>query len=373
MLKKILSTTFKGSLGLLTLLLFGALILCYFIPFVHPSYIWIFPLFGLAYPIILLFCCVIALYWIVRKSWFSILMLIIIGAGYPYITRLYVFGNKEIGEKTEVETNENKFTVFSNNVQIFDLYNEDDSNQKFINRDSILAYANHEKPDVVCLQEFYSKDKPTTFLTNSLFKEELKMPYSHNRFIYKPVGRQHFGVVMYSKYPMISKGDVIFETENERNYNFCIYADIVKAKDTIRVYNVHLQSFRISAIAVEENTTTKGKIQKMLEKFKLAYPKRADQANRILDHIQTSPHPVIVCGDFNDTPVSYVYERFNSLLNDAFLKAGKGLGTTYVGKLPAGRIDYMFHSQGLTPNTFNIQKKPFSDHRAISCTFSKTR
>lgn len=365
MFKKILNSTFKGGIGLLTLLLFGALLLCYCIPFIHPLYIWFFPLFGLAYPVILFCCLIISLYWIIKRSWLSILFIIIIFAGYPFAKRLYAFGSSEITELPK-----DTFTIFSNNVQIFDLYNEEDSNQKFINRDSIIEYAKSVQPDVVCLQEFYSKDKPTTFITNALFKEKLAMPYSHNRFIYKPVGRQHFGVVMYSKYPMISKGDVIFETENERNYNFCIYADIVKNNDTIRVYNVHLQSFRISAI-VQEEVSNKSKLQKMLEKFKLAYPKRADQANRIIDHIQTSPYPVIVSGDFNDTPVSYVYEQFNNHLTDAFLVAGKGIGATYIGKLPAGRIDYMFYSKELQPYHFNIQKKAFSDHRGISCTFSK--
>ena len=366
MLKKLINSTFKGGLGLLTIGIIGALIMCYCIPHIHSKFIWAFPLLGLAYPIILFAAVAITLYWIIKRSWVAILLVALLLYGYPYSKRLYAFGNKPV-EITDQKT----FKVLSNNVQIFDLYNESDSNQKFINRDSIIAYCQSEEPDVVAFQEYYSKDKPTKFTTTSVFKDELKMPYTHTRFIYKPVGRQHFGVIMFSKHPMISKGDVIFEAEDGRNYNFCIYADIVKGSDTLRVYSVHLQSFRISAIVDDEDTAPKSRLRQLVSKLKLAFPKRADQASRIIDHIQTSPYPVIVCGDFNDTPVSYVYERFHKSLGDAFLACGKGFGSTYIGKLPAGRIDYMFHSKEWTPIQFNIQKNAFSDHRAISCTFTK--
>lgn len=367
MLKKFINSTFKGSIGLLSFGILAALVMCYCIPHIHPKYIWAFPLLGLAYPIVLFSALAITLYWVVKRSWVSILFIAALLIGYPYTKRLYALGASQSDITDDTQT----FKVLSNNVQIFDLYNENDSNQKFVNRDSIISYCLKEQPDVVAFQEYYSKDKPTKFLTTSTFKEELKMPYNHTRFIYKPVGRQHFGVILFSKHPMISKGDVIFETEDGRNYNFCIYADIVKNSDTIRVYNVHLQSFRISAIVDDETGKAQNRAKELLSKLKLAFPKRAEQAERIMAHIQTSPYPVIVCGDFNDTPVSYVYERFNNLLDDAFLSCGKGFGSTYIGKLPAGRIDYMFHSKGWKPIHFNIQKNAYSDHRAISCTFQR--
>ncbi len=363
MLRKVLNNTFKGGMGLFTLCIFAALIMCYFLPFIHPKFIWAFPLLGLAYPILYFCAIVITLFWILKRSYWALLFTAILLCGIPYVKRLYSLGEPK--EKNEDFT----FKVLSNNVQIFDLYNESSSEQKFANRDSIINYCLEEQPDVIAFQEFYSKDKPSKFLTTSLFKEKLKMPFTHTRYIYKPVGRQHFGIILFSKYPMVSKGDVIFETEDGRNYNFCIYADIKKGNDTIRVYNVHLQSFRISEIAEEKNTQSK--YEQMINRLKLAYPKRADQAERIVNHIQTSPYPVIVCGDFNDTPISYVYQRFSHYLSDAFIETGHGFGSTYIGKLPAGRIDYIFHSSKIKALEFNVQKKAFSDHRAISCTFSK--
>jgi endonuclease/exonuclease/phosphatase family metal-dependent hydrolase len=80
-----------------------------------------------------------------------------------------------------------------------------------------------------------------------------------------------------------------------------------------------------------------------------------------------------VCGDFNDTPLSYTYQQFNSTLTDAFRNCGRGIGPTYVGRIPAGRIDYIFHSEDLNSTQFKIQEKSLSDHLAVSCKIFKKK
>jgi len=105
----------------------------------------------------------------------------------------------------------------------------------------------------------------------------------------------------------------------------------------------------------------------LIDKLRIAYPKRAEQARTVMEHVKTSPYPTIVCGDFNDTPMSYAYNQFNQLLIDAFRNCSSGIGTTYVGKVPAGRIDYIFHSKNLHSANFSIQNEVYSDHRAINC------
>jgi endonuclease/exonuclease/phosphatase family metal-dependent hydrolase len=177
---------------------------------------------------------------------------------------------------------------------------------------------------------------------------------------------------------MIAKGDVMFSTQGNNDFNYCVYVDIVKNQDTFRVYNVHLQSIRLQqedysvfedgANQVAEKKST---IRLLVDKLLIAYPKRADQARTVAEHIETSPYPTIVCGDFNDTPMSYAYNQFNKKLIDAYRNCSSGIGTTYVGKVPAGRIDYIFHSPELKSSNFVIQKEAFSDHRAISCKIYK--
>lgn len=359
---------FSNAMRIVSIVTIIALCIAYLTPHVHPNHLWILPFFGLAYPLLVVFALLIVIYWFFFRSYkWALVLLFFIGIGYPYVMNLYAFGKEEINQE-KVQTS---IRVFSNNVQIFDLY-EENKEQKYTTRDSIFSYALSQQPDVVCFQEFYSKDNPTPFQTEQLFYQEFGAVDFHKRFIYKKVGRQHFGVIMYSRLPIIAKGEVIYSSDDETNYNFCIYIDIVKNQDTFRIYNAHLQSFRISKIEEEENSK-KSMIKGIISKLRTAYPKRADQAERIVEHIKNSPYPVIVCGDFNDTSVSFVYNQFNSILTDAFLTTGEGIGATYVGKLPAGRIDYIFHSNGLTAENFTIQEHPYSDHRAIACTIHKMK
>jgi endonuclease/exonuclease/phosphatase family metal-dependent hydrolase len=179
---------------------------------------------------------------------------------------------------------------------------------------------------------------------------------------------------MISKYPMIAKGDIMFQNFKSTD-NYCIYADIVKGMDTIRFYNVHLQSIKLQQEDYElfgqeekQAGNKKSTIRLLLDKLRIAYPARADQALRVVEHIKTSPYPVVVCGDFNDTPLSFVYNQFSSILVDSYRETSTGIGATYVGKVPAGRIDYIFHTGDIGALDFNIQNRPFSDHRAIQST-----
>ena len=129
----------------------------------------------------------------------------------------------------------------------------------------------------------------------------------------------------------------------------------------------------LEAATDEEGMASERALRSVFSKLRLAYVKRAEQARRVVEHIKTSPYPVIVCGDFNDTPMSYTYNQFNRFLKDAFRQSSSGIGSTYIGRLPAGRIDYLFYDPGLTTTGFNIQKEEFSDHRALVCTFSRVK
>ena len=166
----------------------------------------------------------------------------------------------------------------------------------------------------------------------------------------------------------------MFDTQSENDFNYCIYIDIIKNSDTFRLYNVHLQSIKLKKedYSVFENPDQTARespstFRLLIDKLRLAYPLRAEQARKVAEHVSTCPYPAIVCGDFNDTPLSYTYNQFNNILNDAYRNTCFGIGTTYVGKIPAGRIDYIFHSDGLQAANFRIQEYAYSDHRAISC------
>ncbi|MBL4861690.1 MAG: endonuclease/exonuclease/phosphatase family protein [Crocinitomicaceae bacterium] len=363
-LKRIFSI--RTLLLIVTILVSVSLILAYLSPYIHPETSATIQLFGLAYPIIILCHLTLLVIWILLRSKWAIFLGVLVLLGGELHMRTFAWGS---GDEQQ---DEHVIKVLSYNVRLFDRFNID-KGEGDKTKDKIFDYLNKEQPDIACFQEFYHQDQPTSFVTKDSLIGLLEAKDYHERYSHKLSGRQNFGIAIFSKYPMIAKGDIIFPA-TKKNFNYCIFSDIVVKKDTFRVYNVHMQSIRLQpadyALFEEENLKTSGNPSNFLsviEKIKDAYPIRTSQAQKLIDHIKTSPHPVIVCGDFNDTPLSYCYNQFNSILTDAFRNSSFGIGKTYAGKIPAGRIDYIFHSPEIGSNTFKIQKEKLSDHYAILC------
>jgi endonuclease/exonuclease/phosphatase family metal-dependent hydrolase len=371
LLKRILR--FSSLIKVLTIICLSGMILAYLAPFIHPNTLKILPFFGLAYPILLLFTLIFLVIWTFAKSKWAIITLVVLLIGGKMHFRMIAIGsNEEI-----LPTEERILNVMSYNVRLFDLYTAE-TDHRFEKRNAIFNYIQTENPDIICFQEFYHQDRPTSFSTRDTLIQLLGIKDYHERYAHKLRGRQNFGVAILSKYPMIAKGDVMFSTQGEKDFNYCIFVDIIKNLDTFRVYNVHLQSIKLQqddySVFVDGSTETaekKSTLRLLIDKLTVAYPKRAQQAITVAEHIQSSPFPTIVCGDFNDTPMSYAYNQFDRILVDAFRNCSSGIGSTYVGKVPAGRIDYIFHTPNLKSSHFVIQKEAFSDHRAISCKIYK--
>ena len=363
---KIFSSPFK----LATALSLVGLLLSYLAPYIHPATIPSLPFFGLTYPIFLALTLIWLVLWSVFRSKWAIYCLVVLLIG----GKLH-FRNFSMLSPAPEFKQEDGLKVLSYNVRLFDLFNPS-FNDALASRNQIFDFIRSQEPDVLCLQEFYRQDKPTNFEVMDSLNLIMKTRDYHERSAHKRRTRENYGIAMFSKHPMIARGDVMFETQGVQDFNYCIFADIVKGLDTFRIYNVHLQSIRlhtdphIEGEEVQTYGSKKGAIA-VYRKLRSAFEKRADQARRVVEHLKTSPYPVIVCGDFNDTPMSYTYNQFQLALLDAFSGSGKGLGTTYVGRLPAGRIDYLFYSPLLNASLFQIQKQTRSDHRAISCVFHK--
>ena len=364
---------FSSFMKVLTIMCLLSLLFAYLCPYVHPETFWILPFFGLAYPIIV--CCTLLflVYWAFLKSrWFFIVLGILLIGGNLHFRTFSLNFSPEVAGKSDTT-----WRIMSYNVRLFDVYNES-KEERYANRNAIIAYIEEMQPDVLCFQEFYHQDAPTSFSTKDTLIRLLKIKDYQERYSHKLKGRQNFGICMLSKYPMIARGDVTFETGQTDNY--CVFADIVKGKDTIRFYNIHLQSIKLQktdyAVFGEENKQAgeeKSTFSLLMEKLRIAYPKRADQARKVVEHMESSPYPVVICGDFNDTPLSYVYNQFNKLLVDSFRETSTGIGVTYAGKVPAGRIDYIFHTPNLAAQNFVIQKKAHSDHLAVFCEIWKPK
>ncbi len=339
-----------------------SLLLSYLSPYTHPESFSIIPIFGLAYPVIVLAFIAAMITQFFFRRWFAIAMLALLLSGAGLHFRTFTLGGGDTPPK-----NAKSLKIMSYNVHLFDLYN-DDPKEAQKSRRKILQFLKNESPDIVCFQEFYQQDKPTNFVTKDTIIPLLGIKDYQERYTYVESSRRNYGISLFSKYPIIEKGEVRFDSDL-KSFNYSIYSDIVFNKDTIRVYNVHLQSISLDseerAALINEDSETGffDAMGKVIE----AFPERAKQANRIMKHIKNSPYPVVVCGDFNDTPLSYTYQRFHNHLTDAHRNCNSGIGKTYAGKIPAGRIDYIFHSESLGSHNFEIQKEALSDHYAISC------
>ena len=258
------------------------------------------------------------------------------------------------------------FKVLSYNVRGFDCYNwTDDPNT----RDEIFSFIQTQNPGIICFQEFYTSNKKGESQSD-IARHLKRLPQSSFYYTTDPANRNGFGIATYSSYPILKRSRIPFNSSS----NAAMYTDLLIFGDTIRVFNIHLQSinfeqenyaFLDTARLKYSNEQMKG-IRSIGSRFKSAFAMRAEQASMIASYIKESPYPVIAMGDFNDTPNSYAYRKIKKGLQDAFRKSGRGFGNTYAGELPSFRIDHIMVGEPLVPYQFKRIKTKYSDHFPIT-------
>jgi len=303
-------------------------------------------------------------YWLIRRVPFVIFSLIINLLGLFYVNKVYRF------EDNEIRVDQPKtIKVITFNVHIFDQYQKL-LDGKYEARNKIFDFLKAENADVVCLQEFFNQEIRKGVSTQDSLQKLLKMPYVFS-VKYKGISKKYRMVIL-SKQPFMKEGVVLPDTIGDEN--FAIWVDMMLLNQKVRLYNIHLKSFRISNENLEYDVSTdEGKSslkeggRRFASKFKHAFIGRAKQVALLKDDMdQLEDQSIILCGDFNDTPTSWAYYQIQSDLNDAFIEKGQGFGTTYNGPYPAFRIDYVLYSEAFKAYQFNLHKEKMSDHYPIS-------
>lgn len=321
----------------LNLLLVLVTLSSYLSPFIDPGTFWWFSFLGMGYPWLLLFNMLFVLWWLFVKNWYFLFSLACIISGWNHFQSFVGMNAPLVDEKTDL-------TVMTLNSMTF--YNlKGETGKKF---QQLLQ--KHE-PDIICLQEAYSSYKPFSKKT---------YPY-----IYQPKEKS---LVIYSKLPFVQRGNLDMGNKT----NGCTFVDVKLKNKLVRFYNVHLQSNKVTDNAtklkkegnLKEKETWIG-IKKMLDKVKRASTIRSRQVKEIIEHFLDCKHPVVVCGDMNDTPLSYTYQLFSQHLEDGFKKRAMGIGTTFDGTIPVLRIDYIFTDPKFEVNSHHIIKENFSDHYPV--------
>ena len=321
--------------------------------FISPATFWIPALFGIAYPYLMVVNLAFIVFWIFIKPKFTILSLLVILAGFNHIGNYLQFSGKHTNDKgVRITTYNVRYFVGNTQIPIKE------------NADHILRFLREDNADIICLQEVRLNKAQIFDINNTQLPHVAHMQIAHNG--------DAGGLLTMTSFPIIKMEEIRFENSG----NMIMYADIVmNTSDTIRVYNCHLQSYKLgeaeiqSIDSLEFNTQpkTKKKVRELGHKFKIALVKRAHQAETLRRSIDKSPYPVIVCGDFNDTPVSYTYHTVKGNLKDSFTESGKGTANTYNGKLPSFRIDYILYSPIFTSFNFEVSNLNHSDHFPVSC------
>lgn len=309
------------------------LLFSYLLPYLSPTSFPSLAVVSLGVPILIIINMVFAIYWLIRlKKQFFVSFFILI-LGFNYVTSLYKLSGKDL-------TEDNHLKVMSYNVRLFNHYNWNKDKNTASN---IFNFINEEDPDVLALQEFYNHPESSISYPFSYIKTKSKT--------------NKFGMAFFSKYEIINSGSLDFKN----SANNTIFIDIKKNKDTFRIYNVHLESLNLST--TKENFGEQDS-EKLYQRIKTTFSIQAAQTNLLLAHKNEWEGRTIICGDFNNTAYSWVYDQISEGMLDTFLEAGAGFGKTYNYPFPL-RIDFILGDENFEIAHFKTYRVKYSDHFPI--------
>ena len=362
-------TFIKKFLGvfifILNVLALIALLLAAFSDYISPFREVFFSYLGLFFPFIFLFNLVLFFLWLFIKQWKLaglnfLVFLICIHSIHTYFP---------IHRKTK-DIPADCIKILTYNVMRFgqpDSKSKEESNK-------ILQYIHDTDADIVCIQEFgVSNNNPKMLSENNVNTALDKYPYHNIEKLKFPYTNEVFGVAVFSKFPILSEKKAPYESA----YNGSIVCELDIRGKKVTLINNHLESNKLSVeernnyyqMTQDPDSRSLDVFTKMMTKrLTPAFRLRALQAQIISGIIQENKNPyIIVCGDFNDTPISYARHKIKGNLRDAFVDSGCGLGITYNRYRFLFRIDYILHGNNIKSYNCTVGKLRTSDHFPVWC------
>lgn len=357
------------SLLLLLAVFFGILLLLASLaPYINPNSFVLPNLLALCLPWLVLPNLFFLLYWGIRKRYLALIPLLPLLFSFCFTFRHFQ-PQKQQSLCHELPTADSvrskPIKILTYNVNLFRLYSWADTPPTF---EKIAQAIRETDADIVCLQEFTTTSgRFDERKIRKLFPPHAKIYYTLHQ------GDLNLGLAIFSRFPILESGLIAFPN----SYNASMFADICCDQDTLRVYNNHLQSFRLHRKNIafirsphfSINEDFWSEIQDVLHKLSPTLKKQAQQVATVAQHRTHSPYPVLLCGDFNTTPYTYTYAQMKSELTDAFETLRSGTGATFSSFFPPMRIDYMLHSSTICPTDCRVLRLPYSDHFPLLLSF----
>jgi endonuclease/exonuclease/phosphatase family metal-dependent hydrolase len=344
----------------------GCLLLSAFSGYVSPFHFVFLSYLGLFFPFILVGNIAVFFTCLFFKQWKMTLLHIVVfgicgGAIYTYCPL----------HKKTAEIPEDAIKILTYNVMRFNHLVKDEKENP---PNTILKYIRENDADIVCIQEFGFSKTNTARLTKKDITEALsKYPYFYFDNFHLPSTSNEYGLAIFSRFPILSTQKVPYESVF--NGSFVTELDINGKKVTL--INNHLESNKLTEEEKSNYYQLTREIdsesfdafkQMMTARLTPAFKARAGQAQLLSQNIKENENPyIIVCGDFNDTPISYSRYKIKGSLRDAFVDTGFGLGITYNKHRFLFRIDYILHSKNINSYNCTVDKYKNSDHYPLWC------
>lgn len=360
--------------GIIRNILFAAnifaiiLMFCSFLSWkVSPLKTNLFSYIGLAFGVILLVNVLFLGLWILFDKWklasISILAIIICYKPVTTFFPINMFSKK--APDTSIK-------LLTYNVQGF--INERSKKAK---DNPLLTYITETDADIVCLQEYMvSKTGQSIKSQRDINRILEKYPYRSVTPLRSSSKSLTYGLACFSKHPIKSTKEVVFNS----SYNGAVIYTIDVNGANYAVANIHLESNSINAedkklysdfLQNADGTNLESVTTNIRNRLGKAYRIRAKQVKMVKSELEDMEvEGTIICGDFNDTPISYTYSQMAKGMKDAFVSTGFGPGISYNEDLFWFRIDNILHSPNLKSYKAKIDRVSYSDHYPMRASIS---
>ncbi|MBK6963758.1 MAG: endonuclease/exonuclease/phosphatase family protein [Bacteroidales bacterium] len=350
----------KGS----AILLIISLLLGLSSPYINPYDFWPVAFFGLAFPVVWILSLGLTVLMIKRKLWFYSMLFFVL------VASPMMFNHFSLPLKSN-ESKSGEYRIVTYNVHNFSGSHYGKS--RYSRQNLVFEFIDEIKPSIVCMQEYAVKSKKNGHYQELPLKK-LNINYKVYSDDVPDINGTIYSLMIGSQFPVMQNG-LIYTPEKEV---FGMFADIQFPEGMVRVYNIHLESVKLigekKLLRPHRNLGVfkdfLSNLKGMYRKLKHAFSGRAYQAYSVAASIRQSPYPVIVAGDFNDTPASYSYRMIKNGLKDAAIFKGFGFHRTYAESLYPIRIDQVLIDHKLTSGSYSRRKIYLSDHYPVVAGFS---